>query len=62
MSTSKPEKNSTETAPNYLVRTDPGSQKIDKFFSPNNVPSTREANITVSLETKYGSIIFMKIK
>lgn len=46
--------NSTEhTAPNYLVRTDPGSQKLDKFFSPNvSMKTESNENVTVSVETK----------
>ena len=51
----KAEKTGSETAPNYTVRTDPGAQKIDKFFGPNAPapPSVTNANVTVSTETKY---------
>ncbi|XP_065215120.1 DNA mismatch repair protein Mlh1 isoform X1 [Planococcus citri] len=52
----KTEKTASETAPapNYTVRNDPGTQKIDKFFSPNAPPppAITNPNISISIETK----------
>lgn len=37
--------NVTTTAPNYLIRTEPGTQKLDKFFSSNATSNKNEKNI-----------------
>lgn len=50
----KPSKSDTDgqsTAPNHLVRTDKGSQKLDKFFSVNATTGARDKN--AGCETRY---------